>query len=520
IQLALGTWDAYWRHSPLGWGVTGVLVGSVITCAGFVRRRAATSPALASSAPTARRVWVLGPALALMVMMLANAGFASAQSDARPAVAGPIAAVGLLLAGAIASLATGDEARASRWSRKAMSVLAIGLAATVAGVLWVDGPAVLVLLVLAQVGVVAVLARALQPAMGSELEASPSVARLAGRASLVGLGTILPLLLFQLDYDMPLGVPNELVMVAAAVLPSAAVLRRPGIGVLVDSSAGRGRGRQIPSRPILGLLAVAGTVVLTGTAVAVARTLGTEPVAGPPPAGPVTLVSWNLHFGVDPNGDVNLDQIARSIEEQDPAVLTLQEVSRGWVMAGGTDMATWLAQRLGMRVVFAPAADRRFGNAILTNLELENVTRLALPYGEGPQNRSAISGDVVVAGGPVRVTSTHLQNKDTTPTRLEQLDTLLRAEGDAPHLIISGDFNSEPGSPEIDRMTGAGLASAQDVAGDPSEMTTSSTDPHKRIIWAFGRGVSFADVSVLDEARSSDHFPLVMTLRPTTDQGS
>jgi endonuclease/exonuclease/phosphatase family metal-dependent hydrolase len=516
IQLALGTWDAYWRHSSIGWGVTGVLLAPMVACALAVWR--GTAP---PSAPTARRGWVVGPALAVTVMMLANAGFASTQSEVRLVVAGPIAAVGWLLAAALASLAARGEAGSSPRYRQAMSVAALALAAAVAGVLWANGPAVLVLLVVAQVGLVAVLARALQPTGPSGREASPSPVRAAGRASIVGLGTILPLLIFQLDYDIPLGFPNELVIVAAAAVLTAAVPLRRGEGPVVGRDTGRDRGRARASRPLAGLLVLGGAVVLTGTAIAVARTASTDPpAAASPPTGPVTLVSWNLHFGVDPDGDVDLEQIARSIEEQDPSVITLQEVSRGWVMAAGTDMATWLAERLEMRMVFSPAADRRFGNAILTDLGMENVTRLELPYGEGPQNRSAISGDLIVADGPVRVTSVHLQSSDSTATRFVQVDTLLEAEGGAPRAVIAGDFNAEPGGPEIDRMIAAGLVSAQDVAGDPSEMTSTSTDPRRRIDWVFGRGVTFTDARVLGGALSSDHLPLVVTFAPAADQGS
>ena len=36
LQLALGTWDAYWRHTPLGWTVTVVLVVGAILLARLV----------------------------------------------------------------------------------------------------------------------------------------------------------------------------------------------------------------------------------------------------------------------------------------------------------------------------------------------------------------------------------------------------------------------------------------------------------------------------------------------------
>lgn len=496
IQLALGTWDAFWRHSPLGWTVTVLLLASIVACAVLARRDPATAPVL-----PAGRLWVLGPTLGLTWMMLANPAFASSQSGVRLVIAGPIVAVGLLLAGTLVSLADRHNS--------APIAMAAAPAVAIAGILWVDGPFVLALLVAAQLATVAVLAFALEPSPRSLAGAQPSLVRAAGSASFVGLGTILPLLLFQLDYRVPLGFPNELVLVAAAVVLGAAVVGR-GETHLHDRSTAHQQMHAL--RAFAALLAGATAIALLGTVIAVTKS-ETPPTDGTPVTGPITLVSWNLHFGVGPTGDVDLEQIARSIEEQDPSIVTLQEVSRGWTMGGGADMATWLADRLEMSVVdFAPAADRQMGNVVLTNLPTQNTTTLPLPYGEGPQNRSAVSTDVQVDGGPVRITSVHLQNKGTnTPTRLLQLETLLLAEGDAPIMIIAGDFNAQPGWPEIDRMISAGLVSAQDVAGDPTALTDPSIDPVKRIDWVFGRGLTFTEARVLADALSSDHLPLAVT---------
>ena len=109
------------------------------------------------------------------------------------------------------------------------------------------------------------------------------------------------------------------------------------------------------------------------------------------PTTPLTLVDWNLHYGVSPLTAVDLEGIAATIEAQDPDVVTLQEVERGWVFGGGADMATWLAHRLGMTIHFAPAADHQFGNAVLARSELTDVVVHPLPYGAGPQSRSALS---------------------------------------------------------------------------------------------------------------------------------
>ena len=50
---------------------------------------------------------------------------------------------------------------------------------------------------------------------------------------------------------------------------------------------------------------------------------------------PLTLVDWNLHYGVSPLTAVDLEGIAQTIEEQDADVVTLQEVERGWIFGGG-----------------------------------------------------------------------------------------------------------------------------------------------------------------------------------------
>ena len=208
---------------------------------------------------------------------------------------------------------------------------------------------------------------------------------------------------------------------------------------------------------------------------------------------PLTLVDWNLHYGVSPLTAVDLEGIAATIEAQDPDVVTLQEVQRGWVFGGGSDMATWLAHRLGMTIRFAPAADHQFGNAVLARSELTDVVVHPLPYGAGPQSRSALSTTLTTADGtPLRVTSVHMQHRESnTPTRLEQLTALAEAEPvDAAR------------DPRRRLQRRAGLAGDRAAGGrglGPGRTTTSLTspaiDPAYKIDWVFGQGVTFLQAS-------------------------
>ena len=172
----------------------------------------------------------------------------------------------------------------------------IGPARTIAGVFWASGPLVLVLLIGSQLAAFATVAVTLDrgPTQGF---ATPALAQDAASASLVGLGTILPLLVFQLDYDIPLGFPNELVIIATALVFGAATVARrqprSHTANLVDGLRTQGSG----GRPSLVLLVGAGLVALVGDGLALGRELTTDPqpiVATE--TAQLTLVSWNLHY--------------------------------------------------------------------------------------------------------------------------------------------------------------------------------------------------------------------------------
>ena len=55
---------------------------------------------------------------------------------------------------------------------------------------------------------------------------------------------------------------------------------------------------------------------------------------------PVRVMTYNLHQGFDVNGRHGLEEMAKVIEAEDPDIVALEEVSRGWVANGSVDMLT------------------------------------------------------------------------------------------------------------------------------------------------------------------------------------
>lgn len=494
LQLALGTWDPLWRGGVLGSVVAVLLVLLAVALAWVARRETATG--------RPRRTWVLGPALALVVMVLGNPAFAASQSHL-PLMAAGTATV---LASALTAwllLVPRIMARPVRWAAAVLLPVATAVAFLTTGV-----PALVAVLVAeAAAGVV------LTVALKTRRPAAPGIPRTALATGGVGLGLVVVLLLYLLDYDVPLGVDNAWVVVLAAALLATGGLRWRTPAEPAEAEAGaREPAPPLRANALRFLVLPSVVLLLVGW---VSATLAAPAPAADADPDTFVVLDWNLHYGVAAHTAVDLEQIARTIEAQGPDVVALQEVSRGWVLGGGADVLTWLGHRLGMHVAFAPAADQQFGNALLSRTELTDVEVVALPYGAGPQERSALTARVAgPGGGSVRVTSVHLQHRDgNVDTRLDQLAALEAALPDDGPSVLAGDLNAEPGSAELDALDEAGWVSAMDTAGAEDVLTHPSNEPTVRIDWVLGRGgVAFAEARVLADD-SSDHLALVTEVR-------
>ncbi|GEL95658.1 hypothetical protein CCO02nite_23160 [Cellulomonas composti] len=498
LQLVLGTWDALWRSSWVGW-----LVAALIALAPLISVRVA-NPAWGAGAPPTcrpRRLWAVGPFLALAAMMLANPAFVASQSGVALGWAGLALAAGAIVGGWLL-------VRPDRWSSLVRVCVAVLVVAGVAVAIGVSGPAALVAVVV----LVAVVGIALVGVLSVRRPAPLGWWRPAGAAALVGLGVVGPLLLYMLDYDVPLPVDNAIVPVLAALTVAITSLhhRAPTPPEGATDPDGRQPARVRATRF---LLAPVGVLALVGFAMSTTSATGAD-VPAASRGDDLTVMTWNLHYGVAPGVGVDLDEIAATIEAADPDVVLLQEVERGWVFGGGTDMATWLAARLDMTFEFAPAADHQFGNAVLARSGLTEVAVHPLPYGAGPQSRSALSATITTASGDTaRVTSVHLQHREeNTPTRLDQLETLLADEPVTGPSVLGGDLNAEPGWPEIQLLEGAGWVSAVDAVGDPDALTSPADEPAYRIDWIFGQQVTFTDAHVVTGVQASDHLPVLTHL--------
>jgi endonuclease/exonuclease/phosphatase family metal-dependent hydrolase len=176
------------------------------------------------------------------------------------------------------------------------------------------------------------------------------------------------------------------------------------------------------------------------------------------------VATWNVRTcrTRDPDPDrVDLQRTAEILRSIDADLLALQEIDREQERSGGVDQARALGELLGMGWWFCPALlgsasgpDRwraaepgrdpggpAYGVAILSRLEIDSVTRAALPQPEGREEpRAALIARARVGGQPLAVAATHLSFLPRSGiAQLRWLQRRLEAEA-APRLLL-GDLN-------------------------------------------------------------------------------
>ena len=223
------------------------------------------------------------------------------------------------------------------------------------------------------------------------------------------------------------------------------------------------------------------------------------------------VAAYNLRMGFGQAGTFTVDEQAAALAELEPQVIMLSEVDRGWWLNGGQDLLHGIAERLGMRAVWAPAADELWGDAILTELPITSVDNRALVPG-GPTGAQALRVGIRWHDTDVTLIATHTQPPSgwSDLQQAEQLAILAAdSAADGTPVILAGDLNTEPDDPAFQVLTGSGLRDA--FADNRPVPSTPGDDPQQIDHILVTEGITVTDVANPD-VDASDHRPVAATL--------
>ncbi|MCT9932881.1 endonuclease/exonuclease/phosphatase family protein [Planotetraspora sp. A-T 1434] len=479
LHMTLDQVDLVWRDGPLPW------LAVVMICALFLWS-VRLSPPSGDLAPAA--VWfVFGPALLLTGMCFGGTGFLVDQTESHSA---PFTALSVALR-VVALCAAVVYAWTTRWGWWAGLFLVLGVALAEGGVTGVP---------------TLVAAAALGACVGlAGLGTTPG--RRNGAALLGGMAVFLvAAFLYYAAYDADLGFPNWPVPVAVAVL----------VTVIAARTARRHGAEPVRRAPKKWIHVSVSLGLLAGL-----TTWQTLPAGRETGKAELTLVAYNIRMGFGLRGTLDLDRIAAWARTRHPDVVLLSEVDRGWLLNGGHDDLARIARGLGMRYRFAPAAGHLWGDAVLTNLPVREVTSVPLGRHGHPTGAQAQSIVLSVGGRQVGIVNTHLQ---APPGQAPEVAAIVRrlAAGALPRgmgfaeprpVILAGDLNTTPSDPEMRVLEAAGLSDPLIALGDP--LTSPADRPVKRIDHVLiGRGLEAIEADA-PRVPFSDHLPVVVRLRLT-----
>ncbi len=208
--------------------------------------------------------------------------------------------------------------------------------------------------------------------------------------------------------------------------------------------------------------------------------------------------TFNIHGGKGRDGRRDLERTARSLEGLD--VVGLNEVRGDW-FAWQPDQAAELGRTLKMDSAFAPSEQigwfDRFGNGLLSRLELTSVQRIPLPGTQRKRFRNAVLTGIRWNGRVVRLLTVHV---DSTCDRVRQLELVsdLFLSLAEPALLM-GDLNTRSNDPTLQR-----LLATSGVVDVLSMAESIERQPESHIDWILARGLKAVHAEIRD-AGASDH---------------
>ncbi|MEB2775384.1 endonuclease/exonuclease/phosphatase family protein [Algoriphagus sp. D3-2-R+10] len=222
------------------------------------------------------------------------------------------------------------------------------------------------------------------------------------------------------------------------------------------------------------------------------------------------VISYNIHHGADKNEVNTLEEMGEYIKVSNADLVGLQEVDSMCNRSGSVDQMKILAEITGMHYAFQRHFEYdggAYGLGILSKYPIISEEHNQITSIKNGENRSLalLSAKISLPDRKEIVFATvHLALDQST--RLIQADeTLEFLESDLP-LILTGDFNSEPGTEEIELFS-----EQMKMADDKLDYTFPVINPSKKIdyIWiSKDHSKNISHVKVPLTIQYSDHLPL------------
>lgn len=210
------------------------------------------------------------------------------------------------------------------------------------------------------------------------------------------------------------------------------------------------------------------------------------------------VMTYNIRLGIQQG----VPAVAAALAVEEPELIALQEVGRGWTMGPAGDTTAALSAQLGLpHYIFVPSltcAAAHYGHALLSAYPVVDAAFSRLPQ-EVDEPRTLLETLLETPAGLVRVISTHLSHIEDRPLQGLRLLEHVRARPELPTLVM-GDLNATAQEAFIAEL----LSDTCDA--DPTATPTYPADlPERRIDYVLARDGELEGTVISEDATTSDH---------------
>ncbi len=230
------------------------------------------------------------------------------------------------------------------------------------------------------------------------------------------------------------------------------------------------------------------------------------------------ILTYNIHVGKGMDGRLNLERTARVTLSASPDIVALQEVDRFTERCGKRDELTILTIMTALKGVYGKTIDFQggeYGIAVLSKCKMLSFQHALHPQFEDKERRGFLTVLAEKNGVEFAFINTHL-GLDSEERR-RQVNTLLDAADNIENpLIIAGDFNFKPQSPEWNMMNKEFMDAAHIVGNE--QPTFPADTPDRRIDYVWVRRNNFMKPlrAKVIATEASDHRPLAVDITFTS----
>lgn len=225
------------------------------------------------------------------------------------------------------------------------------------------------------------------------------------------------------------------------------------------------------------------------------------------------VMTYNIHHGYNKDEVEKLEEMGTFIKSSGADLVGLQEVDSMCNRSGNKDQMKRLAQITGMHYAFVrhfPYDGGAYGLGILSRYPISEIRNERIPS-LGKHGSLALMSAKVSLPGDKKLAFATAHFALDQPTRLKQAEETVRLLKQDIPVILTGDLNAEPGTPEIIKLSDYFSATGRyDLLSFPERK------PIKRIDYIFVSSTGLKevrDIRTFNDIYHSDHLPLISTVQ-------